>query len=124
MKYSRKFIILTGSLAVAAILTGSAFGIPAVTSDGTENYTGVKLDAAHKALDWDASTYSPNIIVPFTKAHVNSIKQTASEETNGSDLRCNIGPDDPAFYSVTIKRVGLFGITMAETTYRICDISG
>ena len=127
MKLSRKRIIIGIALllvlAISLVLYAATTKLDA-TTDGTENYTGVKLEAARHALDFDQSVYSPDVFMPFTKAHVDKVEPTKNEDRKGSDLQCNAGPDDTEYYSVTVRRIWLFGTTIDQRTYKMCNIAG
>lgn len=97
----------------------------AATPDGAKDYTGVKLEVARKALEWDASAYSPDATVHFTKQHITKVEPTPADILKYPGLDCSgVGPDDPHYYSVTIQRVWLFGLVYKEQSYKMCNLLG
>lgn len=125
MKKSKKIMIWTGSIiAVIVVALVVAYIAMVNTPDGSKDYTGAKLKAAQIALDYDVSAHSPNVMAPFTKPHIEKIVPATKEQwLNG--MNCDTRtPEDPGYYSVTIRRVWLFGMTIIERPYTICNLAG
>jgi hypothetical protein len=123
MKLSRKLTIFIGISVVLVVL--AAITIPATTTDGTRNYTGIKLEAARNALQFDQSEYSPALFSSRTKAHVDNVVPTPQgKDSQGKALRCTDDLSSVQYYSVIIRRVGLFGTTYGRRVYNLCKIAG
>jgi hypothetical protein len=117
--------ILIVIVALLALGTASAFGPMAMTSDGTENYSGVKLKAAQNVLDFDRGSYSPALFSSLTKAHIDSVAPSVQgKDSQGNPLRCTDDPNLIQYYSVTVRRIWIFGTTYAKTEYRVCNTAG
>jgi hypothetical protein len=96
--------------------------VPATMTDGTENYTGVKLEAAQKALEFDRGIETMSL-QRFGKARVEAVEPTAQgKDMQGGALRCTDDPTDARYYSVTVNHALFFGISYDKTELRGCNL--
>lgn len=125
MKLSRKLIIFTTIIVVLVITGLVGVVIQSKTTYGTENYSGVKMAAAQNALQFDQSNYGPALFAGQTKAHVASVAPSRQGiDSQGKPLRCTDDPNDIHYYSVTVRRVWLFGLTYGLRVYKVCNTAG
>jgi len=111
------------ALVLAVILIG--IGIPTLTPDGTANFTGVKHDAALNVLEFDRGMYSPGLVGLVTRAHVDNVEPSPQgKDAQGHPLRCTDDPNEIQYYSVAIRRIGIFGATYIKRTYKVCNTAG
>jgi len=103
----------------------AALGPMMIASNGAENYTGVKHEAALNVLAADRSAYSPGFAGITTRPHVDKIEPSPQgRDRFGNLLRCTDNPEDIQYYSVTLRRIGLFGTTYLKSTYDVCNTAG
>jgi hypothetical protein len=108
----RKSTIIIATLAVLALICALAVGPMVLSTDGTEQYTGVKLEAAKNVLAFDRGSYSPALFSSMTRQHVENVTESAQGKDNqGNPLRCTDDPNTMQYYSVTVRRIWLFGTT-------------
>lgn len=122
----RCILIIIASITIVAtgvtIVLTRGFSDLANTPDGTQGLTGVKVEAAKWALEFDKSEYSPAVFSDVAMPHVEAISKTVPKQGDYATRRCSDNPNDLGYYSVTIRRVFLFGTTYAKTTYNMCNL--
>ena len=105
--------LLLGVLGVIIMIIGIGITIMLLAPDGTANYSGVKLEAARSAL---AASNSADGL-----DKLGSVSQVLSIQKDEDD--CTNDREDKRYYSVTVRRVWLFGTTLIRATYSICRIT-
>jgi hypothetical protein len=121
-KTHKILIVVLTVLTLSAIVLVIGFSQLAARRDGTENYTGAKLEAAQAVLDRgldDIYIVQP----PGMKPYVDSVTPTPKSENEGSGLNCSNDPNDPSYYSATIRYVWLFGITISTHHINACNLA-
>lgn len=126
MKHRRTLIIVACIVLVLGIISTIVFHIAdtklQATPDGTKGYTGVKLEAAQTALEHDQDAYGPAFGINVTKQQVEKVFPTPKgKDSRGRNLQCTQDAGTIWYYSVTVKRVSLFGITYGTKTYILCN---
>jgi hypothetical protein len=113
MKKHKKLTITLIVLAVL-IITSFIATLPLYTTNSNvDKYTGAKLEAARRAIDFDKDFDSPSVALPFMPSKVESIQPN-------TEAPCNSDPNNAAYYAVTVSRVWLFGMTYQSNTYLLC----
>ncbi len=103
---------LLAGLATALVLLGGALW-PLTLSDGTEKLKGVQLEVAQRAIEWDWEIDNLHLVKYYTKLQVTKVEPNA-------DPSCNATPDERHYYQVTVRHVGMFGLTYEKDVYRGC----
>ncbi len=116
---------MLGVIVLAAIAGVVGMVVVANITDGTEKYSGLKLEAARTALAFDRGNDSDHPFRHYAKAHVDSVEPSPQgTDLQGGPLRCTDDPDDIRYYAATVRRVWFYGFTYSKTEYRMCNIAG
>jgi hypothetical protein len=112
-------LIIVGALIVMGALVAVGFAIPANTSNGLENYDGVKLEAARNVLNFAdrSNTGWPEFLI------ASRLRVESQPNDKCGDSRDSDNTNDIHHYSVTIAAVWLF--RMKHTMdYPVCRTAG
>lgn len=121
-KTNNILIVVLSILALSVIVLAIGFSQLAARTDGTESYSGAKLKAAQVVLDTgldDIYLVQP----PGMKPYVDSVTPTPQSENEGNGLNCSKDPNEPSYYSVTIRYVWLFGMTISTHHFNACNLA-
>ncbi|MBW4061035.1 hypothetical protein HJC99_00475 [Candidatus Saccharibacteria bacterium] len=118
------FFLKITAIITATVILIVGIGLIAIRATPTnENaFTGVKFDAAQQALTYDKSAYSPDIVSSYTKQQVVSVVPSVGNNAKGVGV-CSTNPGEVAYYTVTVKRIFLFGTTYATKSYNMCNLA-
>src|SRR6266511_2772095 len=110
--------LMLGVILLVAIVGAVGMAVIANMTDGTEKYSGVKLEAARNVLAFDRGMGHP--FRSFTKVHVDIVEPSPQGlDQQGKPLRCTDDPNEIQYYSVTIRHVWIYGLTYRKTEYRV-----
>src|SRR5215207_7132883 len=107
-------------IGLALLVLAIGASVPQIVGDGTNKYTGVKLEAARFVLDsFDPFDEGIGTVPGLSRLHVAEVAFTPKN----SFEECK-DPNSKYSYTVKLDSVWWFGITIPELTRSVCQYSG